>query len=193
MIRYLIFLGLFCIGAFLGFWIGNRMIPEPNVPALKISAEAKPVVDQQLKNLLRTIPGIQGVRLGIVHGGGPVKRTTVDRFRFDVLGAESNPGFNVGGTANNLPLSQWDDYLPILVANRCPVIRVKDMAEDSPRVRILAYGVTVFMGCPLKAPDGSLQGAIFALWGTEPTGETPTIAEEKLRIAAKNIQVQLSQ
>jgi hypothetical protein len=191
MFRYLALLAVFCVGAFIGFRIGIDTIPEVNFPPHTVTRSSRQLVDNQLKLLLKTIPDVQAVRLGIIHGGGPVRRTTVDRFRFDVLGAEANPGYNAGTKGQNLPLSQWDDYLPILIAGRCPLVRVADMQEDAPRARILSYGTKAFMGCPMKSPDGDLEGAIFALWGHEPPGDVQSIAEEKLRIAARIIQREL--
>jgi hypothetical protein len=192
MLRYLTLLAVCCVAAFIGFRIGINTTPEVNIPPFVISESSQQAVDTQLKLLLKTIPDVQSVRLGLIHGGGPVRRSTVDRLRFDVLGAEANPGYNAGAKGQNLPLSQWDDYLPILIADRCPLIRVADMQEDAPRARILAYGAKAFMGCPIRAPNGNLEGAIFALWGGIPSGEIQSVAEEKLRIAARRIQQELT-
>jgi hypothetical protein len=182
---YILAVVLLCFGLLIGVSV-KRFLPlvtnQYSVDMLTATPEQRLQITDLLNMLLMQIPGSINSRVGLVHGSKRTDSSIIDRFQYDVVANVTIAGHMPQGTIQvNRPLSLWDDFMPSLVANRCPLVHVSDMQEDMYKARISDLGIKVFMGCPLQAANGDLQGVVFVLWTDEPLHTVVNLAYTKLR------------
>ena len=75
----------------------------------------------------------------------------------------------------NQPLSDWNEFLPALLAGRCQLTNVSANASTvAVRARLAALGAGSFMACPVVDIQGRMLGAVFVTWDLRdnpPAGE----------------------
>lgn len=140
---------------------------------LRQAAQTDKLIDQLLSALLARAPGAARVRLGVVHNG-VTGVTGVALLRYDITNAVAGPGHSVGNMVLNQPLSDWNDFLPALLAGKCQ----SGLAQTQPslrlRARLEALGASAFMACPVIDIQLRMLGSLLITWdGNDPppTGE----------------------
>jgi hypothetical protein len=140
---------------------------------LHYAADTDKLIDESLAGLLAYAPLAARVRLGVVHNG-VTGVTGVALLRYDITNAVAAPGKLVGPLLLNQPLSEWNNFLPVLLAGRCHLGQVA--AEPSPtlRARFEGFGAGTFMACPVIDTRSRMLGAMFVTWDVRdlpPTGD----------------------
>lgn len=140
---------------------------------IRYTAQTDKLIDQLLTSLLARAPQAVRVRLGVVHNG-VTGVTGVALLRFDVTNAVAVPGHTVGAPLINEPLSDWNDFLPVLLAGRCHLSSAKVEPNPALRSRLDALGANNFLACPVIDTHGRMLAALFLTWDLDslpPTGE----------------------
>jgi hypothetical protein len=140
---------------------------------LRHSAQIDKRIDQLLTELLARAPNAARVRLGVVHNG-VTGVTGVALLRFDITNAVASPGHSVGAPLINQPLSDWNEFLPVLLAAKCHLSSAEIEPNLALRARLEALGAGHFLACPVIDSRGRMLAASFITWDvTElpPTGE----------------------
>jgi hypothetical protein len=141
---------------------------------LHYAADTDKLIDESLAGLLGYAPLAARVRLGVVHNG-VTGVTGVALLRYDVTNAVAAPGKTVGALLLNQPLSDWNNFLPILLAGRCFLGFAAEQPNPALRARFEALGVGTFMACPVIDSRSRILGALFVTWDVRdlpPTGDT---------------------
>ena len=94
------------------------------------AADTDRLVDELLTALLTYAPLAARVRLGVVHNG-ITGVTGVALLRYDVTNAVAAPGHSIGTLLLNQPLSDWNNFLPVLLAGRCYLGQVADQPNPA--------------------------------------------------------------
>lgn len=141
---------------------------------LHYAADTDKLVDESLAGLLGYAPLAARVRLGVVHNG-VTGVTGVALLRYDITNAVAAPGKTVGALLLNQPLSDWNNFLPVLLAGRCYLGMVTDQPNPALRARFEGLGAGTFMACPVIDKLNRMLGATFVTWDVRdlpPTGDT---------------------
>jgi hypothetical protein len=141
---------------------------------LHYAADTDKVIDESLASLLGYAPLAARVRLGVVHNG-ITGVTGVALLRYDITNAVASPGKSVGPLLLNQPLSEWNNFLPVLLAGRCYLGTVADQPNPALRARFESFGAGTFMACPVVDSRDRMLGALFVTWDIRdlpPTGDT---------------------
>jgi hypothetical protein len=141
---------------------------------LRYAADTDKLIDQSLAALLGYAPLAARVRLGVVHNG-ITGVTGVALLRYDITNAVASPGKTVGPLLLNQPLSEWNNFLPVLLAGRCYLGTVADEPNPALRARLEGLGAGTFMACPVIDNRNRMLGALFVTWDVRdlpPTGDT---------------------
>lgn len=141
--------------------------------ALHQSARTDKLIDQLLTALLARAPAAARVRLGVVHNG-VTGVTGIALLRFDITNAVAAPGHSTGDLLVNQPVSDWNDFLPALLADQCHVGAASTQSNLGIRARLNALGANAFMACPVIDIQGRMLGAMLITWDANesaPTGE----------------------
>jgi hypothetical protein len=138
------------------------------------SVETDRLIEQLLRALLNRAPTAARVRLDVVHNG-VTGITGTALLRYDVTNAVASPGHAVGEMVVNQPLSDWNDFLPALLAGKCQLIALREGASTvALRARLEALGAGYLMACPVIDIQGRMLGAVFITWDLRylpPAGE----------------------
>lgn len=140
---------------------------------LRHTAQTDKLIDELLTLLLARAPQAARVRLGVVHNG-ITGVTGVALLRFDITNAVAAPGHSVGAPLVNEPLSDWNDFLPVLLAGRCHLGSAKVEPNPALRSRLDALGASNFLACPVTDTNGRMLAALFLTWDLDslpPTGD----------------------
>ena len=140
---------------------------------LRHTAQTDKLIDELLTSLLARAPQAARVRLGVVHNG-ITGVTGVALLRFDVTNAVAAPGHSVGAPLINEPLSDWNDFLPVLLTGRCHLSSAKVEPNPALRSRLDALGANNFLACPVIDTKERMLAALFLTWDLNnlpPTGE----------------------
>jgi hypothetical protein len=163
MIRFVLTFLIFCTGLIGGVVLSPGRNPDSVFTRQAFAISVKPM--QQIvaatNGLLETVPHVSQVRLALIHAVGGRERTLADRFQYNVVVVAAPAGYPAGFVEQNLPLTYWDDYLPALIANKCPKILINDMTEESAKVRLQSLNGRFVMPCPVFSDDHTLRGAVF--------------------------------
>jgi hypothetical protein len=140
---------------------------------LHYAADTDRLIDESLTSLLTYAPLAARVRLGVVHNG-ITGVTGVALLRYDVTNAVAGAGHSVGALVLNQPLSDWNNFLPLLLAGRCYLGQVAEQPNLALRTRFEAFGAGTFMACPVIDNRSRMLGAMFVTWDARdlpPTGD----------------------
>ena len=140
---------------------------------LRRTAETDKLINQLLAALLARAPTAARVRLGVVHNG-VTGVTGMALLRFDITNAVAGPGHSVGTMVINQPLSDWNVFLPALIAGKCQLGATSDELNVALRARLDALGAGAYMACPVIDIQGRMLGAVFMTWDVRdppPVGE----------------------
>jgi hypothetical protein len=140
---------------------------------LHYAADTDKIVDEMLANLLGYTQGASRVRLGVVHNG-ITGVTGIALLRYDITNAVAAPGKTVGPLLLNQPLSDWNDFLPVLLAGRCFLGLTGEQPNPTLRAGLQALGAGTFMACPVIDNKTRVLGALLVTWDVSqlpPTGD----------------------
>lgn len=102
-------------------------------------------------------------RVAIIHNG-VVGVTGIGMLRFDIHSSFSGPGRKEGEAQQNLPLSQWNDYMPTLLQKKCVFQRLSDITIAAAKARMESMGISSFIACPMIDTKSQILGALFVSW-----------------------------
>ncbi len=157
---------------------------------LRQSAQTDKLIDQLLQALLLRAASAARVRLGVVHNG-VTGVTGVALLRFDITNAVAAPGHSVGVLPLNQPLSDWNAFLPALLAGRCYMGSAGSETNLGVKARLDALGANAYVACPVIDIQARMLGALFITWDLHdapPTGE----ALNTLMEYAKSVGMQIA-
>lgn len=130
---------------------------------LRQTAETDKLINQLLTALLDRAPTAARVRLAVVHNG-VTGLTGMALLRVDMTNAVASPGHSVGAMTLNQPLSDWNAFLPVLLAGNCRMGSASAEASLVARARLDALGADAFLVCPVTDVQGRMLGAVFMTW-----------------------------
>lgn len=141
---------------------------------LHYAADTDKIIDETLASLLGYAPLASRVQLGVVHNG-ITGVTGIALLRYDITNAVAAPGKAVGPLSLNQPLSDWNSFLPVMLAGRCFLGLVSEQPNPALRARLQALGAGTFMTCPVIDNQTRVLGALLVTWDINelpPTGDT---------------------
>jgi len=148
------------------------------------------LIDQLLTLLMERARNVARVRLGVVHNG-VLGVTGVALLRFDITSGVASPGHTVGPLITNEPLSDWNGFLPTLLAGKCHLSATDAEGNSIRRARLESLGVGSNMVCPVIDIQGRMLGAVLATWDV--SDDLPVGSElHVLEAFAKDICVQIA-
>ena len=121
-----------------------------------IAATLTALLDGESGNAVRA-------RLAIIHNGVNALNQT-GMLKYDIVAGVAERGRAVGDLTANLPLSQWADFLPDLLAGRCKMLASSALSEATTRQRLDAMGIVEFLVCPVRDTSGGLLGVVSLSW-----------------------------
>jgi GAF domain len=103
----------------------------------------------------------------------------------------ASAGHAAGTFTVNQPLSEWNDFLPTLLAGKCAFQRYGDDLSVTLRARLVALGAGSFLACPVIDIEGRVLGATVVTWDER---DPPPIGEDlrSLMEFARSICVQIA-
>jgi hypothetical protein len=140
---------------------------------LRQVGESDRLINQLLTAVLQHAPTAARARLAVVHDG-VTGVTGTDLLRFDITHAAAASGHAVGDLVQDQPLSEWSEFLPVLLSDQCLSRTSSEIRNMAMRVRLDAMGAGVFLACPVVDIQGRMLGAIFITWDIDdhpPSGE----------------------
>jgi hypothetical protein len=154
------------------------------------SAVTDKLIDQFMTALLQRAPFAARVRLGVVHNG-ITGLTGTALLRVDITNGVASAGHAAGTFTVNQPLSEWNDFLPTLLAGKCAFQRYGDDLSVTLRARLVALGAGSFLACPVIDIEGRVLGATVVTWDER---DPPPIGEDlrSLMEFARSICVQIA-
>jgi hypothetical protein len=141
---------------------------------LHYAADTDKLIDESLAGLLGYAPLAARVQLGVVHNG-VTGVTGVALLRYDVTNSVAAPGKTVGALLLNQPLSDWNNFLPVLLGGRCYLGFIAEQPNPALRARFEGLGAGTVMACPVIDSRNRMLGALFVTWDVRdlpPTGDT---------------------
>ena len=126
--------------------------------------------------------------------GNSQRKSTIDVLRFDITHARAAPGRDIGEMAVDRALSEWSDYLSILMGDQCvfePAVRLSNQAA---KLRLAQMDTVVFMACPVRDVEERTLGAVFLSWGERdqvPDAAAALVISTKLKVIGRQIGVAL--
>ena len=155
---------------------------------LHYAADTDKLIDESLAGLLGYAPLAARVQLGVVHNG-ITGVTGVALLRYDVTNSVAAPGKTLGALLLNQPLSDWNNFLPVLLAGRCFLGFVSEQPNPALRARLEALGAGTLMACPVIDNRTRMLGALFVTWDARdipPTGDTlQAVMKHALEVGAQ--------
>jgi hypothetical protein len=128
---------------------------------LKLNAAADKVINGILSQVLIDAPGSARVRLAIVHEG-VFSTAGSSMMKFSVTHAQAAPGRAVGTPIIGASLSEWSNYLPLIINNpSCTLVKVANLTVSTAVERISSMGTTWFSACSVFSPSGLFLGVMF--------------------------------
>ena len=118
---------------------------------------ANRLIDGLLKCVLGVSPGAARGRLGLI-------RYETERLRYDVTNGVALPSRWIGPVRSDQPLSDWNDFLPALLAGQCVLHRILAVGMAAPAFGFPSSRPSTVLVCPVGGADGHLLGGIFIMW-----------------------------
>jgi hypothetical protein len=135
---------------------------------LRQFSAANKLIDQLLESMLTRAGGASRVRLNVIHNG-VTGLTGTGLLRYDVTNSVASAGRLAGSAVSNQPLSDWSDFLPVLLSGQCSFHHIAGLHSVSLRARFDTFGATSVLVCPAADVQGKTVGAIFIFWdGNDP-------------------------
>jgi hypothetical protein len=143
------------------------------------------LVNSQLASLLDTLKNAARVRVELIQSAIHTPGRQLPLYRFSTRFIKSAPGVDPGPYVTDLPLSEWNDFLPDLIDKQCVTQRTDQLSPAAGKERFEVMQVGTFIACPMIDTRGFLVGALFVNWdkGQEPDNKAAT----KVREAAAHI------
>jgi hypothetical protein len=152
---------------------------EPNT-----TVAANRLIEQLMKTLLGQAPGITRVRLAVIHGG-----LAGDAPRYGVTNSVAARGRSIGPLAPDRPLSDWNNFLPALLAGLCALHRVPAAGTPALSSGLVSSCATSVLVCPATGPAGDLMGAVIVMWDGNDQPPEP-LALRRLMDAGRHVATQ---
>jgi hypothetical protein len=155
-----------------------------NKPNARVAANR--LIEQLMKTLLGQSPGITRVRLAVIHGG-----LAGDAPHYDVTNSVAARSRSIGPLTRDCPLSDWNDFLPALLAGLCALHRVPAAGTPAPSSGPVSSCATSVLVCPATGPAGDLMGAVIVMWDGNDQPPEP-LALRRLMDAGKHMATQVA-
>ncbi|HEX2941375.1 MAG TPA: hypothetical protein VHO91_10030 [Rhodopila sp.] len=126
---------------------------------------ANRLTEQLLRAMLARASGASRVQLDVIHNG-VTGLTGTGLLRYDLTDSIARPGRAAGNAVTNQPLSDWIDFLPSLLADKCSFHHVDALRSAAIQARLQALGAIATLVCPAGDVQGRVVGAIFVIWDT---------------------------
>jgi hypothetical protein len=140
---------------------------------LRHAVQSDAQIDQLLTDLLAHIPKAARIRLSVVHNG-VTGVTGVALLRADTTNAVAAPGHSIGPMTINQPLSDWNEFLPVLLTGHCFLGSSEQTANRALRARLDVMGADKYLACPITDTQNRMLGTLSVTWDNgelPPTGE----------------------
>jgi len=138
------------------------------------SAVTDQLIEQLMTALLQRAPLAARVRLGVVHNG-VTGLTGTALLRVDITNAVASAGHAIGPLSVNQPLSEWNGFLPALLAGKCDFHLTTDEPNVVIKGQLIAMGAGSFMVCPVIDIQGRMLGGVSVTWDER---DTPPVGDE---------------
>jgi hypothetical protein len=128
------------------------------------------LVNTELSSLLQDLGNASRVRVELIQSAIHTPGRALPLYRFSTRFIKSVPGVEPGPYVVDLPLSEWNDFLPDLIDKQCITQRTTQTLPSAGKERFDAMNVGTFIACPMIDSRGFLVGALFVNWskGQEP-------------------------
>ena len=156
---------------------------------LRHAVESDKQIDQLLTDLLAHIPKAVRVRLSVVHNG-ITGVTGVALLRVDNTNAVAAPGHSIGPMTINQPLSDWNEFLPMLLTGACYLGSRQQTVSRALLARLEAMGSDEYLVCPVTDTHDRVLGALSVTWDIgelPPTGEALRAVSDYARMIATQV------
>jgi hypothetical protein len=156
---------------------------------LEAVANTDKVINQLLAGLLDKSPTAARVRLAQIHNGVS-GITGISLLKFDLTHAAAAVGRSTGQLLPNQPLSEWTEYLQVLLAGRCVLIKLQDLVSPVLRGKMVESRLNAFLGCPVVDAANQMLGGVFISWDDGdalPTGDALRQLTEESRIVGRQL------
>jgi hypothetical protein len=156
-----------------------------NKPNTAVAANR--LIEQLMKTLLGQSPGITRVRLAVILGGFAGQMLP----RYDVANSVAVRGQATAPVARNRPLSDWNDFLPALLAGLCALHRAPAAGAPALSSGLASSCAASVLVCPASGPGGDLTGAVIVVWDGNALPPEP-LALRRLMDAGKHVATQIA-
>ena len=126
-------------------------------------------VDQRLRMLksklvllLADNPSFARVRVALIHSA--IEPDGSVALHWSVAAALAAPGKEPGEFVQDKPLSQWNDYLGLLLNGHCSYVVTRDLLNEQVQARMSQMNISSFLACPIINAKHRLLGAVFVSW-----------------------------
>lgn len=130
---------------------------------LRAHATSDLVISHELLTLLGRSHGGSRVRLAQIHNG-VTGITGSSILKYDITNGVAEPGRAVGDLVVDQPLSEWTDFLQVLISEKCAFRTFADVGNFGVKARLAAMHVQAFLACPVVDPENRMLGAVFINW-----------------------------
>jgi len=143
------------------------------------------LINNKLDNLMSEIGNATRVRVEVIQTAIHTPGRALPLYRFTTKFIKVKPNKDPGPYATDLPLSEWNDFLPDLIDKQCVTQQASQLSPSSGKERFDALNIGSFIACPMIDSKGFLIGAVFVSWdkGLEPDNRAIT----KIRDATSHI------
>ena len=118
-------------------------------------------IDLLLRMTLDSIPSASRIRVGLVHQDG---NPSTQALLFDFTNVAARAGHSPGAMSSNLPIAQWNDFLPRLLDHKCVYNTAERVTDVHVIDRINAMSIDAFMACPIFNANNQFLGGVFISW-----------------------------
>ncbi len=127
------------------------------------------LIEHLMRQVIGQTSGATRARLARIRYGNGGGATASDPDatglpRYDVTNGVALRGWAVGATSCDLPLSDWTDFLPAMLADECTMQRLPQAGVAALRSRLPSSRLTTTLVCPAAGWSGQMTGALFILW-----------------------------
>jgi hypothetical protein len=120
-------------------------------------------INDKIRTLMNKVP-VDGIHVSMMHlSPSETPNTTPTQIVIDSTNAIRRSG-KVLSLADNLPVSEWRDYLPEMNKHRCAFVLTKNLTDPEAKTRVSTFAYAT-LACPIFSADNShLIGGLFLTW-----------------------------
>lgn len=155
---------------------------------LLVVAESDKIINDTISLLLDQTQGDR-VTVEMVHNG-TFTMAAQHLMHFSVTHEVNKSNVVPGKPLQNEPLSEWSDFLPDLLNNKCTIKSIKDIKDPVVKLRMQDYNIGSFAACPIFDSRGVFLGGVFVSYNMLSIDSKPTL--QYMQLAAARIGAALS-